>query len=88
MTSKERVLTAIDLAEPDRVPMDFHGNRWVLQRLSSDLKVKSHRELLEQLHSDIVDLRGLVGPHYRGPVPYSRELAGGVRENYRSTANR
>ena len=82
MTSKERVLTAVNLAQPDRVPMDFHGNRWVLDRLSRDTNVKTHRELLERLHSDIVDLRGLVDPSYCGPVPYSRELAGGVRENY------
>jgi uroporphyrinogen decarboxylase len=82
MNSKERVLSAVALSEPDRVPMDFHGNRWVLERLTKDLKAASHRELLLSLRSDIVDLRGTVDPVYRGPVPYSRELPGGIHESF------
>ena len=82
MNSKQRVLTAVGLGEPDRVPMDFHGNRWVLQRLQRELGAETHRQLLEQLHSDIVDLRGVVDPKYDGPVPYSRELPGGVQESF------
>lgn len=82
MISKERVLTAVNLGTPDRVPMDYHGNPWVLARLRRDLGVSSHKELLLRLHSDIVDLRGVVDPVYCGPVPYSRELGDGVRENF------
>ena len=37
MNSRERVLAAINHAEPDRVPMDFHGNAGVLERLHRDL---------------------------------------------------
>ena len=74
LNSKERVLTAVALAEPDRVPMDFLPNPWVLERLHRDLGTTTHRELLERLHSDIVDLRGVVDPTYRGPVPLSRDL--------------
>ncbi|MBN2296118.1 MAG: hypothetical protein JXM70_27050, partial [Pirellulales bacterium] len=81
MNAKERVLTAVALQTPDRVPMDFHANPWVLQRLHRDLKTTTHRELLERLRSDIVDLRGVVDPDYRGPKPQSRELGDGVREN-------
>ncbi|MEI6873878.1 MAG: uroporphyrinogen decarboxylase family protein [Spirochaetota bacterium] len=82
MNSKERVLTAANLGQPDRVPMDFHGNRWVLERLTKEFGVSSHRELLEALHSDIVDLRGTVDPVYCGPVPYSRELSPNIRESF------
>jgi uroporphyrinogen decarboxylase len=80
--SKERVLTAVHLGQPDRVPMDFQANPWVLERLHCDLGVRTHRQLLERLHSDIVDVRGVVDPQYCGPVPPSRELGGGVRENF------
>jgi uroporphyrinogen decarboxylase len=81
MNSRERVLTAINHAEPDRVPMDFHGNAGVLARLHRDLGTATHRELLTRLRSDIVDLRGAVDPVYCGPVPFSREVGDGVREN-------
>jgi uroporphyrinogen decarboxylase len=82
MNSKERVLTSINHAEPDRVPMDFHGNAGVLERLRRDLGTTTHRELLTRLRSDIVDLRGTVDPVYRGPVPLSRDLGEDVRENF------
>jgi len=82
MRSKQRVLTAVSLAEPDRVPMDFLPNPWVMDRLHRDLGTATHRELLKRLRSDIVDLRGVVDPHYCGPVPQRRELPNGVRENF------
>lgn len=31
----------------------------------------THRELLQRLRSDIVDLREVVDPEYRGPVQHS-----------------
>lgn len=82
MNSRDRVLAAVSLAQPDRVPMDFHANPWVYRRLHRDLGISSHRQLLERLRSDVVDIRGVVDPKYRGPVPPSRELPGGVRENF------
>jgi uroporphyrinogen decarboxylase len=82
VTSKQRVLAAVNLAEADRVPMDFHGNAWVLRRLHQELGTSNHRELLLRLRSDIVDLRGVVDPAYRGPVPALRQLGDGVRENF------
>jgi uroporphyrinogen decarboxylase len=81
MKQKERVLTAIYLSEPDRVPMDYQANPWVLQRLHHDLQTTTHRELLARLRSDIVDLRGVVDPTFCGPMPQTRELGDGVREN-------
>jgi uroporphyrinogen decarboxylase len=81
-TSKQRVLTAVNLGEPDRVPIDVLPNPWVTQRLHHDLGTRTHRQLLERLHCDVVDLRGVVDPKYCGPVPPSRELQDGVRENF------
>lgn len=82
MTSKARVLTAIARHLPDRVPLDFSANAFVLERLHRDLGTVSHRQLLDRLHVDIVDLRGVVDPIYRGPVPKERMLPDGVRENF------
>jgi uroporphyrinogen decarboxylase len=81
-SSKQRVLAAVDLAESDRVPMDFLPNPWVTARLHGQWGTATHRELLERLRSDIVDLRGVVDPQYCGPVPLSRNLGDGVRENF------
>ncbi len=81
MTSKERVMAAVRRAEPDRVPLDLLPNRWVAERLHHDLGTRTHRELLQRLCCDVVDLRGVVDPVYRGPVPLVRERADGVREN-------
>ena len=75
-------MTAVHLAEPDRVPIDLLPNRWVEERLHRDLGTATHRELLVRLHCDIVDLRGVVEPVYRGPVPYVRDLGDGVHENF------
>jgi len=82
MHSKERVLTAIGLGRPDRVPLDFGANAATLARLHHDLGTSTHRELLDRLHVDILDLRGVVDPIYRGPIPKERWLPGDVKENY------
>jgi uroporphyrinogen decarboxylase len=74
-------MTAVRRAEPDRVPLDLLPNRWVEERLHRDLGTRTHRELLERLRCDVVDLRGVVDPVYRGPLPPVRERADGVREN-------
>jgi len=82
VNAKERVMTAVRLGVPDRVPIDLHGNPWVLERLRGDLGTPTHRELLRALHCDVVDLRGTVDPVYRGPVPFSRTLPDGARESF------
>lgn len=82
VSSKERVMTAVARREPDMVPMDFSANSATLQRLMSHFNCKDHYALLKRLGSDIVDLRGVVDPVYRGPIPKERQLAGGVKENY------
>ena len=81
-TKKERVLSAVNLEQPDRVPLDFSANTATLSRLYKDLNVETYRELLETFHIDILDLRGSIDPHYQGPVPKERMLKGGIKENY------
>jgi len=56
MTSKERVMTAVALSRPDRVPMDFNANPATMKRLMEDLDASSLRELLLQLHNTIFQL--------------------------------
>lgn len=75
-------MTAVARRQPDRVPMDFSANAFVLKRLHDELGTASHRQLLERLHADIVDLRGVVDPVYCGPIPKERMLDGGVKENF------
>lgn len=88
-SSKQRLLATDALAEPDRVPMDFHGNPWRFKRLHGDLGTAPHRDLLRRLGGDAVDLGGVVNPEYRGPVPVWRTALTGrptIRYNDRPTS--
>ena len=82
MRSKERVLTAVALKIADRVPMDFSATPFVLQKLQRHLGTSTFRDLLQRLHSDVVDLRGVVEPVYCGPVPKERVVGGDLKENF------
>ncbi len=82
MNSKERVLAAIHLATPDRIPIDYAALPDTQQRLMAALGVNTHADLLSALHVDIVDLRGVVDPTYCGPVPYEKQLPDNVVENF------
>lgn len=82
MTSKERVLCAVALGEPDRTPLDIHPNPFVAERVQREWAIDDYREMLRRLGSDIVDLRSTVNPHYRGPVPLLQTHPDGTRENF------
>lgn len=82
MHSRERVLTAINLASPDRLPMDFSANKWVLENIRKRFGLDSHKSILEYFNTDIVDLRDVEQPVYKGDVPFKRVLEGGVNENF------
>jgi uroporphyrinogen decarboxylase len=82
MNSKERVLSAINLEVPDRVPMDFSANEGTLNKIYNHLRVNSHKELLETLHVDILDMRGVIDPVYQGPVPEKNDIGNGIIQNY------
>ena len=75
-------MTVVNLGEADRTPVDFAANPATLARLYSELGCASHRQLLERLGADIVDLRGVVDPVWRGPMPKERIRADGVKENF------
>nr|NIV00435.1 hypothetical protein [Phycisphaerae bacterium]NIV70468.1 hypothetical protein [Phycisphaerae bacterium] len=61
--------------------MDFNANPATMNRLLEDLGVSSLRDLLLQLHVDIVDIRGVVDPVYCGPTPKDRNLSSGNLED-------
>jgi len=65
MTSRERVLTAISHAEPDRVPIDYGANPGITRRLMTHycLEANGYGDLLDVLG---VDFR-YVGAPYTGP---------------------
>lgn len=72
MNSKERVLKACHFEEGDRVPMHLNASKWVVSKLKKALNVLTDKELLEKLHIDIYDMRGIdlhsgVVPKYIGP---------------------
>lgn len=81
MTSRERVLCAIERRRPDRVPADYEGNAQVTEALMQRLGLKDHEGLLQALN---VDMRRIPAA-YDNPDPgpdklgYSRSLWG-VRE--------
>jgi len=82
MNSKERVLSAISHSKPDRVPLSLGTNGWVRKQLRKHLGVKDHPELLNYLHSDIVDLRDCVTPDYIGPGKGKKTFVNGINENF------
>ena len=63
MTAKERVLTALQHKEADRVPFMYRDVPEVRQRLKKDLKLKTDEELFQYLD---IDFRW-VQPKYIGP---------------------
>ncbi|MBN2327872.1 MAG: hypothetical protein JXR73_12025 [Candidatus Omnitrophica bacterium] len=65
MTSRERVLAAIERRETDRVPLDFWAEEIVWKRLLQDLNFTTKRELLEHFQIDLrwTDHR-YIGPNF------------------------
>jgi len=53
MTPRERVLTALDHAEPDRVPVDYWATSEVTESLKARLGCASEEELLRRLGVDV-----------------------------------
>ncbi len=74
LTSAERVQQTMNHRQPDRVPAHINANQQVVQRLKQALGVTTTRELIQALHVDIFDTRGIdirgdnsVMPKYIGP---------------------
>jgi len=72
MTPKQRMYEAITHGNPDRVPAHLNANKWVVAKLKKALNVKTDKELLQVLHIDVYDMRGIDNhsgtvPRYTGP---------------------
>ncbi|MDD5483562.1 MAG: uroporphyrinogen decarboxylase family protein [Kiritimatiellae bacterium] len=65
MTSKERVLKAVNSEEADRVPLDYFAMPEIDERLKLHLGVKTREELLQKLG---IDFR-IVAGKYKGAIP-------------------
>lgn len=66
MNSRERVMTALEHAEPDRVPVHYYATPELEARLRAALGVDSHEALLERLGTD---LRSVSPPYVGEPRP-------------------
>ena len=66
MNSRERVLTALDHREPDRVPIDFWATSEIKTGLLEHFGLPDEEALLQKLE---VDFRYIEGPRYIGPEP-------------------
>ena len=81
MTGHERVLKVINREIPDRIPAGFYAMPCVQDRLMSHFQVNRYKDLLESLNADILDMRGVVDPVWRGPFPRNR-IDKGVVSSY------
>lgn len=82
MTGKERVLAAINMKPVDRQPRDFHGCTDVVNRMHTHFGTTTYRQLLDRLHSDMVDIRGIVDPKWVAPFEKVKHLPDGSTEDY------
>ncbi len=72
LTSRERVLTALEHEQPDRVPADLWAEPSVWEKLIKILGKKNKNEVCEALHTDI---------RYIEPIYPPDTFRDGVREN-------
>lgn len=83
MTPKERVLTAVNHREPDRVPLFYRDVPDVEQRLLADLHLASRDELLEFLEIDFRWIKPrYIGPELEMPDSGHRKNIFGVEYKY------
>ena len=66
MTSRERVLAALDHRVPDRPPLNYFGTPETTQKLLSSLRLEDNEELSRYLGADM----RYVSPRYVGPRQY------------------
>ena len=72
MTPKERIQKTVNHIVPDKVPAHINATKWVVQKLKTALMVSTDKQLLESLHIDVYDMRGIdlhsgTVPKYVGP---------------------
>jgi uroporphyrinogen decarboxylase len=59
MNSRQRVMTAVNRAQPDRIPIDYWAASTVTERMMKHFGVTDQEALLQRMH---VDLRYISGP--------------------------
>lgn len=74
MTSRERVLAALQREKPDRTPRDFWAEPPAMRRLFDHVGHSDTDRLLDRLD---VDVR-----HLEAPPPPDRDMGGGVWQNF------
>ena len=82
MTSRERVLAAINHECPDRTPCDFHGMAACNRALFAHYHVTDYPALMDRLGYDMIDIRGVVDPEWVAPFPKERELGNGEFQDW------
>ena len=82
MTSRERILAAINHEVPDKIPCDFHGMDACNKMLFGHFKINSFPELMDKLGYDMIDIRGIVDPEWIAPHPKVKELGNGEIQDY------
>lgn len=85
MTSRERVIAAFSLVEPDRVPVNYLGNPGITQRLQQHfgLAEGDHEGLLQALEVDFRNVgASYVGPQLHEPLPDRRVDIWGIHRRY------
>ncbi|MDR2675984.1 MAG: hypothetical protein LBC18_14245 [Opitutaceae bacterium] len=82
MTSRERILAAINHERPDGIPCDFHGMDACNKALFSRLAAPDYPSLMDRLGYDMIDIRGIVDPDWVAPFPKVRELGGGEFQDW------
>ena len=66
MDARERVFTALDHEQPDRIPIDCWTTKAIDEKLLRHFKLTDREELLQKFD---VDFRYVEGPKYVGPEP-------------------
>jgi uroporphyrinogen decarboxylase len=74
MTSRERVLTALEHKRPDRTPRDFWAEPPALKRLFEHLGHADHERVMDDLGIDIA--------HLEAPAKAERPLGNGIYQNF------
>ncbi|MCK5739996.1 uroporphyrinogen-III decarboxylase [bacterium] len=83
MNSRDRVLTALQHQEPDRVPFFYRNTPEVEQRLISELNLADADALLEYLNIDFRWVKpAYIGPELDDPETGIRQNIWGVRYKY------
>lgn len=79
--SRARVKQSLSFKEPDRVPMHMNATKWVVNELKQALAVKTDLELLDALHIDLYDMRGITQKAGTMPI-YTGSEKGHIDKNW------